>query len=76
MDRKIRVGAVSYLNTLPLIDGFKKGLLQNEMDLIEAYPAHLAGMLMGDEIDRTGTGGGNAKTKRGTHHFKILYWSQ
>lgn len=51
MDRKIRVGAVSYLNTLPLIDGFKKGLLQNEMDLIEAYPAHLAGMLMGDEID-------------------------
>jgi len=51
LDRKIRVGAVSYLNTLPLIYGFKDKALQNEMDLIEAYPAHIAGMLISNEID-------------------------
>ncbi|MCC6693867.1 MAG: ABC transporter substrate-binding protein, partial [Chitinophagaceae bacterium] len=33
MDRKIRIGAVSYLNTKPLLYGFEKGLLSRETTL-------------------------------------------
>jgi len=34
MTRKIRVGAVSYLNTKPLIYGFEQGLMKDKIDLI------------------------------------------
>ena len=51
MDRKIRVGAVSYLNTKPLIYGFEKGKMKDEVDLIMAYPSKIAAMLSNDEID-------------------------
>ena len=51
MDRKIRVGAVSYLNTKPLIYGFEKGEMKDEVDLVVAYPAKIATMLANDEID-------------------------
>ena len=51
MDRKIRVGAVSYLNTKPLIYGFEKGIMENEIDLIIDYPAKIAAALLNDEID-------------------------
>lgn len=51
MDRKIRVGAVSYLNTKPLIYGFEKGEMKDEVDLVVAYPAKIAIMLANDEID-------------------------
>lgn len=51
MEQKIRVGAVSYLNTKPLVYGFEKGLMQDEIELIFDYPAKLATMLLNDEID-------------------------
>lgn len=51
MDRKIRVGAVSYLNTKPLIYGLEKGMMKDQLDLILDYPAKIAQMLVDDEID-------------------------
>ena len=49
--RKIKVGAVSYLNTKPLIYGFQQGMMNDSIELIEDYPASIAGMLLNDEID-------------------------
>ncbi len=51
MDRKIRVGAVEYLNTKPLIYGLEKGMLKGEIDLVMDYPANVAKMLLDDQID-------------------------
>lgn len=48
---KIKVGAVSYLNTKPLLYGFKQTGILNNIDLIEDYPARIAAMLLNDEID-------------------------
>ena len=51
MAQKIRVGAVSYLNTKPLIYGFEQGKMQNEVELIIDYPANIASHLIQDRID-------------------------
>ena len=51
MQKKVRVGAVSYLNTKPLIYGFENGLMKNEIDLLIEYPSKIAAMLLNDEID-------------------------
>ncbi|UAY53114.1 menaquinone biosynthetic enzyme MqnA/MqnD family protein [Ferruginibacter albus] len=51
MERKIRVGAVSYLNTKPLIYGFEQGMMKDEMELVFDYPAKIASALLKDEID-------------------------
>ncbi|MEO6729920.1 MAG: menaquinone biosynthesis protein [Ferruginibacter sp.] len=51
MDRKIRVGAVNYLNTKPLIYGFEKGMMNEVVDLVIDYPANIATKLINDEID-------------------------
>ena len=51
LDRKIRVGAVNYLNTKPLIYGFEKGEMKEEVDLFVEYPSKIAAMLINDEID-------------------------
>jgi len=51
LDRKIRVGAVSYLNTKPLIYGFEKGLMKESIDLVIDYPSNIAAALLNDEID-------------------------
>ena len=51
MERKIRVGAVSYLNTKPLVFEFERGAMCKEMDLLFDYPANIAAMLLADEID-------------------------
>jgi chorismate dehydratase len=48
---KVKIGAVSYLNTKPLIYGFKKGMMQDKIELITEYPARIAAMLLNDEID-------------------------
>jgi chorismate dehydratase len=49
---KIRVGAVSYLNTKPLLYGVKQSAsLMSEIDLVEDYPAKIGEMLLNDEID-------------------------
>ena len=51
MQKKVRVGAVSYLNTKPLIYGFEHGMMENEVDLIIDYPSKIASMLLEDKID-------------------------
>jgi chorismate dehydratase len=51
LDRKIRVGAVSYLNTKPLLYGIENSPIFREISLITEYPALIADMLLRDEID-------------------------
>lgn len=51
MDRKIRVAAVDYLNTKPLIWGFEKGRMKNQIELKLEYPAKVAQDLLDDTID-------------------------
>ena len=51
LDKRIRVGAVSYLNTRPLLFGVKRSGLMDRIDLIEEYPSRIAAMLLNDEID-------------------------
>ena len=51
MERKIRVGAVSYLNTKPLIYGFEHGMMAESVELKIDFPSKIAGMLLEDEID-------------------------
>jgi chorismate dehydratase len=48
---KIRVGAVSYLNTKPLIYGFEQGMMQDTVELIMDYPANIAAALLENKID-------------------------
>lgn len=48
---KIKVGAVSYLNTKPLIYGFQQGLMNNSIELTEDYPSSIAAKLINNEID-------------------------
>lgn len=51
MDKRIRIGAVSYLNTKPLLYGVKRSGLMDSIELVEEYPARIAAMLVNDEID-------------------------
>jgi len=51
LDRKIRVGAVSYLNTKPLLYGIERASVRKDIELIIDYPASIASMLLRDEID-------------------------
>jgi chorismate dehydratase len=51
LDRKIRVGAVNYLNTKPLIYGFEQGMMEQDIALTVDYPAKVAQMLLDDAID-------------------------
>ncbi|HEY4967992.1 MAG TPA: MqnA/MqnD/SBP family protein, partial [Puia sp.] len=51
MDRKIRVGAVSYLNTKPLLYGIKHSPIIREIEVVTEYPAKIADMLFDDSID-------------------------
>lgn len=51
MQKKIRVGAVSYLNTKPLIYGFGQGPIQQQVELTLDYPARLAGMMQEGKLD-------------------------
>jgi chorismate dehydratase len=51
LQRKIRVGAVNYLNTKPLIYGFEHGMMHDSVDLIIDFPSKIASMLLDDKID-------------------------
>jgi chorismate dehydratase len=51
LQRKIRVGAVSYLNTKPLVYGFEQGMMADSVDLKIDFPSKIASMLLEDEID-------------------------
>jgi len=48
---KIRVGAVSYLNTKPMLFGLVNGPIKDEIELILDYPARLIEMLKTGTID-------------------------
>ncbi len=49
---KIKVGAVSYLNTKPLLYGIKRSAaLMEQIEIIEEYPSKIAGMLVDGSID-------------------------
>ncbi len=48
---KIKVGAVSYLNTKPLLYGIERSDVINEIELTLDYPAQLAKKLQDGEID-------------------------
>lgn len=49
--KKIRVAAVNYLNTKPLLYGIKKSAFINSIELIEEYPSHVAQMLLDGTAD-------------------------
>jgi chorismate dehydratase len=51
LDRKIRVGAVSYLNTKPLLFGIQHSPIMDNIILKIDYPSRIASMLLQDEID-------------------------
>ncbi|HRI21840.1 MAG TPA: menaquinone biosynthesis protein [Panacibacter sp.] len=50
--KKIKVGAVSYLNTKPLLYGIKRSPeLLEKIELVEDYPSNIAAMLVNGTID-------------------------
>jgi chorismate dehydratase len=51
MNRKIRVSAVSYTNTLPFLQGIKSASVREDMDLTVDYPAECARKVINDEAD-------------------------
>lgn len=51
MDKKIRIGAVSYLNTKPLLYGLENSSLEQEIELTLDYPAAIAQGLMSGKLD-------------------------
>jgi chorismate dehydratase len=51
LDKKIKVGIVSYLNTRPLIYGLKLPPINEEIELFEDTPARLAELLVQNKID-------------------------
>lgn len=51
LSNTIRVGAVSYLNTKPLLYALNNGFEIKNMELVEDYPARIAQMLLDNEID-------------------------
>ena len=48
---KIKVGVVNYLNTKPLLYGLQRPPVNEKIELVAAYPAKLADMLINNEID-------------------------
>ena len=48
---KIRVAAVSYLNTKPMLYGIKRHPVINKIELIEDYPSKIAQLLVDNEVD-------------------------
>jgi chorismate dehydratase len=51
VERKIKVGAVSYLNTKPLLYGLQHGPIKDEIELMLDYPARLVEVLKTGAID-------------------------
>ena len=51
MDKRWRIGAVSYLNTRPLLFGFEQSGLMPQIELVKAYPAKIAQDLIDGTID-------------------------
>ena len=51
LEHKIKVAAVSYLNTKPLLYGIERSVVMNDIELVVNYPAQLARMLREGSID-------------------------
>lgn len=51
MQKKIQIGAVSYLNTKPLIYGIERGMIKEDAELLIDFPSKIASMLLEDKID-------------------------
>lgn len=51
MERKIRVGAVSYMNAKPLLYGLQFPEMEQSIDLCLDYPSNLVGLLKSGTID-------------------------
>jgi chorismate dehydratase len=51
LDKKWRIGAVSYLNTRPLLLGMEQSPFKERIDLVKSYPAQIAQDLLDDTID-------------------------
>jgi len=51
LDKKWRIGAVSYLNTRPLLLGMEQSPFRDNIDLVKSYPAQIAQDLLDDTID-------------------------
>lgn len=51
MEKKIRVGAVSYLNSKPLIYGLQKEPIASKIDFTLDYPSNLTSLLQKDQLD-------------------------
>lgn len=50
-DARIKVGAVSYLNTKPLIYGFEQGMMSEQIELLFDFPSNIAKKLLHNEIE-------------------------
>jgi chorismate dehydratase len=51
LDKRWRIGAVSYLNTRPLLLGIEQESFKDQIDLIKSYPAKIAQDLLEGSID-------------------------
>ena len=51
LDKRLRIGAVSYLNTRPMMYGIHRSGLVHKVNLVADFPANIASMLINDEID-------------------------
>jgi chorismate dehydratase len=51
LNKKWRIGAVSYLNTRPLLLGMEQSPFNERIELMKAYPAQIAQALLDDTID-------------------------
>ena len=51
MSAKIRIGAVSYLNTRPLVFGLEQGLAEERIELSYSVPARLTDRMIAGELD-------------------------
>ena len=51
LERKVKVAAVSYLNTKPLLYGFRDHKVLRSMELSLDYPARIARQLIDGEVD-------------------------
>jgi chorismate dehydratase len=51
LDKRWRIGAVSYLNTRPLLLGIEQESFLKSIDLVKSYPANIAQDLLSGKID-------------------------
>ncbi len=51
MNPRIKIAAVSYLNTKPLLHGIAHSDIINDVDIVVDYPSQLAKLLKNGDID-------------------------